>query len=93
MEPTLLCEQIMSELGYVEELLVLPAKAYAEAKQLVTECRLNISEAETAEAEAAAYKAGFNTLKNLFLGINPTPAPTAEAIADEAPLNEDEAPL
>lgn len=90
--PDATVEDILPELGYVEEMLVLPAKAYAEAKQQVTECRLNISEAESDEAVAKAYRDGFNTLKNLFLGIQKATTNTSPGAPEETPAP-DEAPL
>lgn len=82
-------EEILPCLGYVEEMFVLPSKAYTEAKALLTECRLNIAEAETPSETLKAYRDGFNALRAIL-----TPAPAAPAaVADEAPLNKDEAPL
>lgn len=80
-------EDILPELGWVEEAFILPGKAYAEAKQLLTEARLNISEAETDEQVLAAYKAGFNVLKDIFLQTKPKQEEEQEGQhADEPPL-------
>ena len=88
--PDATMQEVLPELGWVEEMLVLPGKAYAEAKALVSEARLNIAEAETPEAKLAAYKEGFEALRDIFLA---KAASAPEPAADEAPHTEDETPL
>lgn len=86
--PDATIEDILPELGFVEELFVIPAKAYSEAKAILTESRLNIAEAETPSETLAAYRSGFNALKAILLS---TAAPAA--VQEELPAGEDETPL
>lgn len=80
-------QEILPQLGWTEEILILPSKCYAEAKNLITEARLNVSEAETDAELLAAYKNGFNTLRDILV---PKAAPAPQAAVEEAPAESSE---
>jgi hypothetical protein len=85
-------QEILPQLGWTEEVLILPSKCYAEAKNLITEARLNVSEAETDAELLAAYRTGFNTLKDLLVpkATPAAPAAVAEITTPEAEQAPDE---
>lgn len=87
--PTASPEEIIPQLGYVEELFVLPAKAWANAKTILSESRCNIAEADTEEEKNAAYKAGFEALRDILLVkvvAAAAPEPAENSAPDETPL-------
>jgi hypothetical protein len=88
--PDATMQEILPQLGWVEEMLVFPGKAYAEAKALVSEARLNIAEAETDAEKLKAYKEGFETLRDIFLA---KAAPAPEPATEEAPAETESADI